>query len=312
MVLKNILMQNKKAMVFTILVIAIIVLFLASYTIYSITQNRESVRKRISTLNNFVFSTEKDLSRQLYISGFRIIFLFEERIVETGSYITDLDSRFQEAFLNGTLYQQSEELMLGATFSDIESSIKERAAKINADVTLSSPSLFVTQEDPWNVKIILTTDLLITDSTNLALWNKTINAVTYISVENFEDPLYILNTQGLVTNKINKTPYEIFTYESDVSNLSSHTENSYYIASAEAPSFFDRLQGITTANENGIESLVYLPQLSAQGLIVKDKSVVDYIYFSTNNPLSYYISGMPTWFKLDNEHLDVYNVSHLT
>ena len=68
------------------------------------------------------------------------------------------------------------------------------------------------------------------------------------------------------------------------------------------------LKGNKEPNENGIESLVYLPDLSTQGIAVKDKSVVDYIYFSNNYPASQTIAGMPAWFKIDNNHLSTYGV----
>ena len=100
--------------------------------------------------------------------------------------------------------------------------------------------------------------------------------------------------------------------ETDVSNLQKHVDNSLYINSSLAPSFLDRLQGKLSANANGIESLVNLQKLSNQGLSISSKSVVDYIYFSSNNPSSYNINGMYNWFRLDNDHLDIYKVRNLT
>lgn len=297
--------MNKKAMFFTILAIAILSLFVVSYTFSSVIKDRKSINKRITTMNNFVFSVEQDLPRQLYISGYRTIFLFEKSIADTGIYITNLNEKFQEAFFNGTINGEVQEVMQGATFSDIQTSLNEKANKINADVSLTNPSFAVEQEDPWHIKVTLTANLLIKDKTNLVSWNKTSVIVTYISIENFEDPLYVVNTGGLVTNKINRTVYEV---PIAIANLPSHAENSFYINSTSAPSFLDRLQGNLEANENGIESLVYFPRLSAQGITIKDKSCVDYIYFSSSNPSAQNIAGMPDWFKLDNEHLGLYGV----
>ncbi len=66
---------------------------------------------------------------------------------------------------------------------------------------------------------------------------------------------------------------------------------------------------VTIPNPAGIESLIYLPKLSGAGLEIKDKSCVDYIYFSINNPASHNIQGMTSlsWFKLDDAHLAIYN-----
>ncbi len=153
------------------------------------------------------------------------------------------------------------------------------------------------------------TDLLIKDKGDLALWNRTAVMHTYIPIENFEDPLYIVETRGLVTNQINKTPYSVFVQGGNYSNLFSHVQNSYYINSTLAPSFLDRLKGdIDNENPNGIESLVYLPKLSLQGIPGKRKSCVDYIYFSTNNPSYSAFPAVYSDFRIDNEHKSVYGL----
>jgi len=301
--------KNKKAMFFTLIAIAILFLFLVSYTFYSVVQDRKSVQKRILTMNNFVYSLEQDMPRQLYTSGFRIIFLMENHILETGEYITGFDAAFNELFYNATLYEETDEqiesLMEEATFSGIQENVNNKGGKINIDVSLTEPEIFVSQDDPWNIKLNLTAKLLIEDKADLALWNKTTNIVTYIPIQNFEDPLYIVGTNGSVTNHINQTPYDV-PIPSD--NLLNHVSNSYYIANTDAPSFLDRLQGNLEPDSNGIESLVHLPTLSAQGIPTKDKSCVDYIYFSSNNPLASTIAGMPSWFKLDEPHKTLYGV----
>ena len=297
-------------MFFTLLVISLLFLFLITYTFYSNVQDRKAIQERIETMNNFVFSLEKDLPRQLYTSGFRVLFLLERRITETGEYITDLEDVFSEVFYNATIYGETndeiQQMMNGVTYSGILESTNQKADKINLKVNLTDPLLVISQDNPWSVKLNLTADLLIEDKSNLALWNLTsYSIVTYISIENFEDPLYIVETSGYVSNKFNKTIYNV---PVSIDDLPSHSQNSYYINSTLAPSFLDRLQGIKTANENGIESLVYLPELSAQGVSVKDKSCVDYIYFSSQNPPSQNIGGMPDWFKIDDEHLGLYGI----
>ena len=266
-------------------------------------------------MNSFVFSIEENLPRQLKTTGFRIIFLLEKRIIKTGSYITNLNSVFQELFFNGTLYGQTDidtqTIMEGAKLSDIVLSLQQKADKINANIEIINPTLTLTQEDPWNIKVTLSANILIKDKTNLVSWNKTNNITALVPITNFEDPLYVINTNNLIVNKIIKTSFKNFVQGSDISNLSSHSLNSYYLHSTSAPSFLDRLQGLTLPNEDGIESLVNLAELSSKGVEIKDKSVVDYIYFSSQNPSSCNVipPGMPTWFKLDDAHLTKYQVS---
>ena len=299
-------MKNKKGMFFTLLVIAILSLFLIAYTSYSLIEDRGAIKKRVESMNDFVFSIEKDLPRQLYISGFRIIFILEKEIIDSGNYIGDLNASFQELFFAGSLDGSPEILMDGANFTGIQKFLSEKANKINAETELTNPVFFVTQDDPWNVKFSLTFDLLVIDNTNLSSWNKTSTIVGYVPIEDFEDPLYTIGTGGFLTNKINKTAFEPFVSGGDVTNLTLHVspDDSYYINSTRAPSFLDRLQGVNAPNENGIESLVYTPELSSP----LPKSVVDFIYFSGNNPTVYGVTGMPGWFKLDNESLGIYGV----
>ena len=306
-------MKNKKAQVFTLIAITLIGLLLISFEIFSISQQRFSVKTRISTMENFLYSTEENLERQLYISGFRIIFLAENEITNRGQYINNIDYFFNEAFFNGSVNGNAEEILSGATYDDLILSLNEKSKKVNVDFTFANPSISVRQSDPWHVNFTLTFDLLMKDKANLAKWEKKQKISALIPVSGFEDPIYIINTNAKISRKINSTIYQgIYTEGTDVSNLLSHLNKGYYAANPNAPNFLKRLQGDFSADENGIESFVDLFELSSQGIQTKDKTSVDYIYFSSNNPTSYRIFGMPTWFKIDSEHLDLYNVSHLT
>ncbi len=303
-------MINKRGVFFTILVIVILSLFFLTYTFYSNVQERKTINQRIDTLNNFVFSNQQDTARKIKISGFRIIFLLEKDMVESGEYIPNINTAFQEAFFNGTINGRNTpeitSIMAGATYKDIKKDLSEKAYKINTNISIYNPSISILQEDPWNIKVSLNSTITINDLSNLALWNNTYLITAFVPIENFEDPLYIINTNGLVTNKINKTIYGDF---QNTSNLLPHTINSYYINSTDAPSFLDRIQGLNAPNPNGVESLVNLQKLSAQGIQVKDKSVVDHIYFSSVNPPASQVSGMPSWFKLDAQHSAIYHPS---
>ncbi len=301
---------NKKGMIFTILTISILSLFVISYGAYNLIQDRDPTSKRIKTLNNFAISVEHDLPRQLFISGYRAIFLFDKEILESGTYIDDANISLNEIFFNGTISGVHQDLMEDATFQAIQNFLTKNANKINADAELLNPEISLTQEDPWNIKIVLSTTLIIEDKGNLVSWNKPTLIEAYIPIKNFEDPLYSVSTQGNVINKINQTPYATFVTGSDYSNLSSHFQNSYYKASTSAPSFLDRLQGNLNANQNGIESLVNPQKLTDGGITVKYKSLIDYIYFSQTNPQKYQVPSISNLILDDEDnHLETYNVS---
>lgn len=301
---------NKKAVFFTLVTITILTLFASTYTVYTLFKDRAPINHRITTLNNFVASVEQDLPRQTYISGYRAIFLFNKRIVDTGAYISDINASLNELFFNGTLYGIHQDLMDDATFSGLESSLEKNAETINANLSLQNPTISISQEDPWNIKITLNTTLIIKDRGNLASWNRTASTTSLIPITNFDDPIYSKNTAGKVLNRINQTPYQIFVTGTNYTNLTNHFQNSLYKASTSGPNFLMRLKGNLSSDPNGIESLVNPQKLADAGISAKYKSVVDYIYFSTFDPVKYKIPAVPNLI-LDNEsnHLAIYNVS---
>lgn len=311
--------MNKKGIFFTILAIALLSLFLVSYSVYSFVQNREGINKRIKTMNSFVYSLDKDIPRKLYIIGYRVIFVLEEDVIKNGTYITNLNSTFEKAFfggvINGKNYTLPDEygnsgLLLDTIFPDIEEAINKKANSLNIDVDFINPNVSISQDDPWRVKIRLKSNLIIKDRGDLALWNKTADYYVYIPIKNFEDPLYLVNTNAKIVNKFVQTTYSI---PLSPDNLTAHAENSYYINHTDAPSFLDRLQGKTTPdtipNPNGIESLVNTDKLSGQGISVKDKCIIDYIYFNeANNPAYHVLVEAPGWIKIEDEpeHTAIY------
>src|SRR5882762_6445209 len=125
--------MNTKGFFFTLIVIALISVFFITYEIYSYSR-QDSVQNRISTMNSFLFSMENDFNRQVYITGFRTLFEIENTIAATGNYSSNLNARFGEAFLNGTLYGKPDALFVGTTFSDIVNAVNQNAKKLNVNV----------------------------------------------------------------------------------------------------------------------------------------------------------------------------------
>lgn len=301
---------NKKGIVLTLVTITLLSIFAISYGTYTLIQDRSSINKRISTLNNFVASVEQDLPRQLFVSGYRSVFLFNKKIVDTGEYIDDVNASINEIFFDGTLNGITQDLMTDATFTSIQNFLSTNANKINAEVSLLNPKIELTQDNPWNLKFTLNITLIITDKSGLASWNRTASINSYIPVSNLEDPLYSANTQGKVINKINQTPFATFVSGADYTNLILHFQNSYYKASTSAPSYLKRLEGDLSADPNGVESLVYPQDLTDADINVKQKSVIDYIYFSTSDYQDYTVPGVSNLILDDEDnHLELYNVS---
>jgi hypothetical protein len=306
--------MNKRAQMFTLISIALISFMFLSFEIYTFIQEKNSIKSRVDSMNSFLDSIEENLERQLYIAGFRIIFLAEADITTSGLYV-DVDDFFNEAFFSGTVHGVANSTYLtGVTYDDLVESVNEDSAKINVEIILTNTVINISQDDPWNIRFDMVSDFVMVDREGLANWTKQQVLTAYIPVVGFEDPFYTINSNARVSRKISETIFEgNYVSGSDIGNLSNHFVNGFYAASTSAPNFLMRLEGNFSADldGNGIESFVDVTEFSAQGLTTYSKSVIDYIYFSGSNPSHSAVSGMPEGFRIDDEsgHHAKYNVS---
>ena len=101
-----------------------------------------------------------------------------------------------------------------------------------------------------------------------------------------------------------------------IDDLKDFLNSTRYRAYSSAPSFLMRLEGNLSSSSYGIETLVNTNELSFLELTVYDRSSVDYIYFGSQSTTDYKIHNitdvyMPG-FRLDDDHVDEYNVGNFT
>ncbi len=301
--------MNKRGQFFTIVAILLIALIFLSFEIFSIFREKQSVKTRVETMDSFLHSIEENLERQLFISGYRTIFEAQNYTATYISYISNVDAFFEEAFFNGTVNGAPSDIMLGVTYQDIIDSINSKASKINVNIIIENTTVDVSQDDPWHVKFTMVSDFIMRDNQNLALWQKKQIINAFVPIEEFEDPFFIVETNRLVSRKINRTIYEgNYVVGADYSNLRDHVDKKYYTNNSDAPSFLKRMTGDFSSDPNGIESFVNALELSSQGILPEDKSLVDHIYFSGSNPPWTTVPGMQAWFKIDDGHKSRYQI----
>ena len=308
-------MMSKKAIFYTTAAIALTIVIIVTYSTYStrrLSDSMDVVQTRIETVNFFIKDVEKDLSKGVFIAGFRTLLSFNELIVSNGTYLDDVNLRFNEAFLSGTLYNQPASLMQSSTFIDWANKISAEANKIDVVFNYTINSIRINQSDPWSIDVGLNLTLDVRDKKNISYWIRDRYLVINIKITGFEDPLYIINSNGRITNPIIQTNITQFVVNGNVANLLKHTNNSYYTAHNDSPSFLMRLEGNLGNSTYGIESLVNLAEFQDQGLTINDRSIVDYIYFGTQNTINFRINATPSWFKIDQNHLDFYQVTNIT
>ncbi len=307
--------MNKKAIIYTAAAIAltiVIVLTYSSYTSFRLNERMSPIQTRIETVNFFIKDVENDLGKGIFIAGFRTLLSLNQFIATNGTFIDDVNERFKEAFLNGTIKNISFSLMQDSTFTDWADKISAQADKVDVTFNYSINDIKLNQSSPWSVEIGVNITLEISDKRNTSYWVRDRFLITKISIIDFEDPLYIVHSGGRVTNTIRISNITKFVVNGDVENLLVHTNESFYIVHNDSPSFLMRLEGEIGNSSAGIESLVNLDEFIGQGLPVKDRSIVDSIYFGTQSTVNYRINKTPEWFKIDQDHLDIYQVTNIT
>ncbi|MBI4739562.1 hypothetical protein HY772_08560 [Candidatus Woesearchaeota archaeon] len=304
---------KKNGVFFTVIAVIVVGFFLVSFGLFASYRDvlRTSVLEtRVFTMNNFIKNIDDDMERSLYISGFRALLSLVNDVVTTGVFVSNLSTQFSEVIYNGTINGTAQDLMQNNTLLYWTQKIQEESAKINLNTTIRVGSLLIDQSDPWMVLLTMEANVSIVDKDGAASWNVSRTVQARIPIEGFEDPFFVVKTGGLLSRKVFRTNLTLW----NVTHLRTHLKNETYLNNSNAPNFLLRLQGSTAASNNGIETLIDTNDLIQVGISVLNKTSVDYIYWSTNNPGHYGITGITNVdypkFRLDSAHLSVYNVTN--
>ncbi|MDP3765695.1 MAG: hypothetical protein Q8R04_04215 [Nanoarchaeota archaeon] len=306
--------MSKKSIFYTTAAIALtIVMFItySAYSTYKLSDNANVIQTRIETVNLFIRGVERDVSKGVIIAGFRTFLSFNDFIADNSVFLGNVSKRFKESFINGTINNLPQSLMTNYTFTNWTNKVSKEADKIDIKINFTINEVKVDQSDPWFVDVGLNLSLYVTDKKNTSIWVRNRYFTTKISIMGLKDPLYTFNTSGKINNTIFRTNITDFVIDTDVTNLMIHTNKYYYIAYNGSPSFLMRFEGNLSNSTFGIESLTNLDKFLLQGFPLADKSVVDSVYFGTESTTNYRINKTPSWFKLDEEHLEIYDAANV-
>jgi hypothetical protein len=284
-----------------------------------------AVENRIEAMLSFYNSIVRDSRKSMEIMAGRALCSAIDYVVTSGNPLQSSNDTLAELILNGTISGAPQALMEGSMAKDWEDSIEYLGSLQAFETSVEIKDLLIEPEDSFHISISYSLSVKLYDNrmieTNLS---RTTREKVIVSIENFEDPLYPLNTYGRVVNIIKLSPHWLNYSSEDLTNLKDDLNNSYYHPSLYGASFLDRLEGKFFVQEKyfkskpiGLESFVNKDKILSAGLFVNTSLTnMDYLYFSGSNVPSYSISGMPTNFRLDNEttiegktHLQIYNVT---
>ncbi len=272
-----------------------------------------AVVDRVRSVDAFIDDFGKDGERAAYIAGFRTLIAMEQRVAGTGRYIPDPDAAFKEIFLNGTLQNESFDIMENSSFSAYLGRVRDdaRTRGIVFDAQVLNVTLW--QVEPWDMLVNYTLALNVTDERGTSSWqlNRTFTGV--VPVTDLRDPLFSVGTLSRVQRIVKRTNVTLFVDDAgdanDTRGFMTHFNSSFYYAAGRGPSMLMRFSGNLSDSPYGLESLVDVAEVSAQGLAVNaTSSVVDYEYFSGVEGHVCAIQNLPSTIRLANADLSVYGI----
>lgn len=305
---------DKQGVFFTLVGITIVFFLIISLPVFLMQERSQDIQTivRIRAMNNFVKDLENDLNRELKISGFRALLGMQEYVSNNGQFLNNSREAFKSALRNGTIEGKSISIMQDSSMQDWITRVRTEASKVNIDLNITLNSLEIQHTSSWSLEVQTNITFLVTDNANIASWHFDKISSIELSIIGLEDPLYTIETYNRIVHLINVTPYENnYVSGTDPTNLMEHTSEGFY-SNSSGPSFLMRFEGNLSNSSFGMESLVNIPYLETQGIPTKQKSIVDYIYFSNQTPISHRINNTPEWFYLDDEHLEKYQVEDMT
>ncbi len=265
-------------------------------------------------LASFSRSIDLDLRKSLNIYARRAIGNAVSYIDYNGTYLDDSNLRLKELFLNSTIFGSA--TPVNSSIYEWAGKIAEKGRETGFSVGIDVTSVEFVPYDSFNVMLQAVVTVNVTySSTNIY---RVENESVKVSVLGYEDPLYTLNTNGLVKNIIAKSSFAI----TDVTYLDNATLSRIYVPSESGASFLDRLEGRLAASDKykamssntiGMESIVYQPELLAFGIDPRvSQSYVDYLYFNTTATAGYRVNNSQvSWLRIDEAHASLYGVDLL-
>ncbi|RJQ16825.1 hypothetical protein C4573_02050 [Candidatus Woesearchaeota archaeon] len=304
--------MNKKGIAFIIVAIvflAVMSIIHFSGASYNLKDKQSAIEIRMVTMNDFLKDFYGDAERAAYISGYRTFIAMEEHISQDShAFLTDPEATFIECFMNGTIDGNSIDIMENSSFSSYQDRVNAISNTFDVDFSANLTHVAMEHNDPWNVNVTMDFDIFVQDRKGLAKWETQKRIITQIPIIDLKDPLYSVKSGLVVTVK----PFsgDFFVNDSsdqnDTSGLYAMFNESYYMASARAPSFVMRFSGNLSNSTYGIESFVNTEDLSKPGFTTyyyENNSIIDYIYFNGSIDTAKYCTfqNLPGFFKLDNE-----------
>jgi hypothetical protein len=327
--------------------LAPIVLYILSYMDTVQTQGEQmAVKFEGVELANYADSISLDVPRVLDIAAKRAIVAVIDYTDTRGAPVTDSEYELKHLILTNNYSDDTDSpIMLNSSFSHWITATIRIGENHGFTTRLNITNLTLIYADPFTLNFTITLNANITDYYGRMNLTRNYTQSTLVPIEGFVDPLYPLNTRGLIEKTIRKSNQTVFG-PLPVGNMSWYGwyyNNTYW---TDAPSFLERMQNCTSQIDPahncsilkypgmGIVSFIDFFELagslqSSPQFLHPNSTMIDYLYFSTPETTGYNVTGVTNmdtppnlvtgitpvthepnnWFKLDCAHAARYGVT---
>jgi hypothetical protein len=346
-------------------------------------------------------SVEKDFERALVTSGKRALIGIGDKIILRGEAVNNSVPLIKEMMENGTFYGNESLIMVNNTMSEWMVRISSFSTSFLFSTGYSD--VYISNHDGFSMNFSSYMNISVRDQLGIvSIERGNLIKSVLVSVEGMEDPIFPLNTNGLVTRSIRSSPYQYHAKKIVISGYSwggscsgevsfekggcdtqkilvaenssgvvfscwagvvieaaenltgssncfitgnsssieaingsitatgypriyidedtkavwhmpieAELDDGYYFTGG-GPDYLERLEGELTPTTNSLETFVNGRMLESYGIPVRENQIsLDYLYFAVQDYIGYGVRGLPTWFKVDQNIADRYNLTEL-
>jgi len=201
----------RKGQIYSFIVILIIIPLVIFILVNIISLQQADKNTIDKIISDQIHQTESiitgDFNRAIKTGGRRSLLAMMNVLLqnETGQYVTDAKGHMVELMTNGSYDNEINIIMFNNTLPVWRDKIL--SVGINFDKTLNYSNLEVTNYDGFNILATLNYEVTVADRTNKSRVDKNGTKTILISAQGFEDPIVVLETGGLASKRVTKSPY---------------------------------------------------------------------------------------------------------
>lgn len=195
-----------------------LILIIASLSLLSILMlqkefYRKNIKKsylenRIDDMNNLIESVKIDIQKAVDTTTRRAIAVLISDTITTGNFTSDAASSIKELVLFGTMNGLTKDIIENSTLKNWSEKMLHVGEEKGYKINISFVELKIKPYDSFNILVESVVWVNVSDETIMTSIKRRMNVSTLVSIQNFEDPIYVINTNSKITKIIKKTKFE--------------------------------------------------------------------------------------------------------